>query len=417
MNQIQIITLIIFGITYIGIIFTRLPWINIDRPSAAFFGAVAMILFGVISFEEAMFAIDFNTITLLLGTMIIITTLKLDGFFSLIAHKTMAFAKNQFRLLVIITFVTGISSAFMVNDAVVLLFTPVIIMICSSYKINPLPFLIAEILASNAGSVMTITGNPQNMIIGMNSQIPYGLFLLHLLPVAFLSMSVIVFVVRMLYPANFSNKTPLKISGDKFDYNFKSMRVSVPIFFTVLILFFTGHYLNISIPMIALIGGSLILIFGKIKPSKIIKEVDWVLLLFFVSLFIVVKAVENAGLMAYLVSSNPLADNMSGVLTLHGISFVASQIVSNVPFTIAILPLMKSIHSDVLWLALASASTLAGNATIIGAMANLIVIESAKNYNIKIKFFEFFKAGIITTLLTFIISLGVLWTEMLLGVL
>ncbi|MFA5195594.1 MAG: SLC13 family permease, partial [Bacteroidales bacterium] len=170
MNQIQIITLIIFGITYIGIIFTRLPWINIDRPSAAFFGAVAMILFGVISFEEAMFAIDFNTITLLLGTMIIITTLKLDGFFSLIAHKTMAFAKNQFRLLVIITFVTGISSAFMVNDAVVLLFTPVIIMICSSYKINPLPFLIAEILASNAGSVMTITGNPQNMIIGMNSQ-------------------------------------------------------------------------------------------------------------------------------------------------------------------------------------------------------------------------------------------------------
>ncbi|HNZ41739.1 MAG TPA: SLC13 family permease, partial [Bacteroidales bacterium] len=166
MENIQIVALIIFFITYVGIIFTRLPWINIDRPSAAFFGAVAMILFSVLSFEEAVLSIDFNTIALLLGMMIIISTLQLDGFFSFIARKTMVYSRTQFRLLVIIVFVTGVSSAFMVNDAVVLLFTPVIIALCHTYRINPIPYLIAEILASNAGSVMTMTGNPQNMLIG-----------------------------------------------------------------------------------------------------------------------------------------------------------------------------------------------------------------------------------------------------------
>ncbi len=122
--------LIIFIVTYIGIIFTRLPKMNIDRPSAAFFGAVAMILTGVVDFQEAIHAVDFNTIVLLLGMMIVIATLQLDGFFSLIASKTISYAGTRFRLLVIITLITGLASAFLVNDAVVLLFTPVIIILC-----------------------------------------------------------------------------------------------------------------------------------------------------------------------------------------------------------------------------------------------------------------------------------------------
>jgi len=417
MDTIQIIALLIFIITYIGIIFTRLPWINIDRPSAAFFGAVAMMLLNVLSFEEAVFSIDFNTIALLLGMMIIISTLQLDGFFSLIAQKTMAYSGTQFRLLVIIVFVTGISSAFMVNDAVVLLFTPVIIALCLTYGINPVPYLIAEILASNTGSAMTITGNPQNMLIGISSGISYGNFLLHLLPVSLLGMVIIVVVMRWLYPKNFRDKTPLQIRDNGFTYNFKSMKISVPIFLGVVVLFFFSNILDLSISMIALLGGSMILIFGKIKPSEVIRGIDWVLLLFFASLFIVVHGIEKAGLMQYVISSEPLGSDLSGVAALHGISLVASQIVSNVPFTIAILPLMKTLSSDALWIALASASTLAGNATIIGAMANLIVIESAKNQHVKIGFFEFFKAGIITTLLTFILSIGIILLEMKIGVL
>jgi len=145
----QLTALIIFVITYIGIIFTRLPKINVDRPSAAFFGAVAMVVFGVLNLEEAVRAIDYNTIALLLGMMIIISVLQLDGFFSLIAEKTLSWSKTPLKLLIIITFVTGIASAFLVNDAVVLLFTPVIIAICRASSLNPVPYLIAEILSAN----------------------------------------------------------------------------------------------------------------------------------------------------------------------------------------------------------------------------------------------------------------------------
>ncbi len=403
--------LIIFVITYIGIIFTRLPKINIDRPSAAFFGAVAMIFFNVLSFDEAIKAIDFNTITLLLGMMIIISTLQLDGFFSLIAHKTISFAKSQLRLLAIIVFATGISSAFLVNDAVVLLFTPVIIVICRASKLNPVPYLIAEILASNIGSAMTITGNPQNMLIGINSGISYSRFMLHLLPISFIGMLIIVGVVKMFYPANFRNSEPIHFQEVKFDYNYASMKFSVPIFLGVVVMFFFGHYLNLSIPLIALIGASLILIFGKIKPSTVIKTVDWVLLLFFSSLFIVVHGVEKAGLMDYFTHIQLFNNSLGSIVGLHGLSLVLSQIVSNVPYTVLMLPVMKTASSNLLWLCLASASTLAGNATIIGAMANLIVIESAHSFNIEIRFWEFLKIGFVTTILSFIISISILYCE------
>lgn len=404
--QTQTIALIIFVITYIGIIFTRLPKMNIDRPSAAFTGAVAMILFGVIDFQEAINAIDFNTICLLLGMMIIISTLKIEGFFSLIASSTIAFANTRTKLLSAIVFVTGIASAFLVNDAVVLLFTPIIISICSKADINPIPYLIAEILASNIGSVMTITGNPQNMLIGINSGISYLNFMLKLLPISILGMIIVIFIVKLFYHKNFKDKTHLSFKSS-YSYSFKKMQRSIIIFILVILAFFLGKFLNISIPLIALVGAALILLMGEAKPSKIIKEVDWVLLLFFSSLFIVVAAIEKVGILNPLLNIN-LSENIQGIVGIHSLSLILSQIVSNVPFTVLMLPIMKSINSETLWLALASASTLAGNATIIGAMANLIVIESAEKEGVKIRFWQFFKIGIVVTLITFIVSILVL---------
>jgi Na+/H+ antiporter NhaD/arsenite permease-like protein len=404
-----IVALIIFIITYTGIIFTRLPKINIDRPSAAFFGAIAMIVFGVMSLEDAVKAIDYNTIALLLGMMIIISTLQLDGFFSLIAEKTLSWSGTRFRLLVFITFITGIASAFLVNDAVVLLFTPVIIMICRKSDINPIPYLMAEIMASNVGSAMTITGNPQNMLIGINSGIGYAMFFGRLLPVSLLGMVVIVFVIKRMYRSQFAFGTVIAAKSGEFKYQYQSMKFSVPIFIGVVIFFFLGKLLNLSIPVIALLGASLILIFGRIRPSEIIKNVDWVLLLFFASLFIVVEGAVKAGLMDRLIQSGGIKENFTGIAVLHGISLFMSQIVSNVPYTVMMLPVLKPLSSDILWLTLASASTLAGNATIIGAMANLIVIESAKKHGVKIKFWEFFKVGMVVTILSFLISMAVIW--------
>lgn len=410
MEQTQLIALIIFIITYLGIIFTRLPGVNIDRPSAAYFGAIAMVLFGVVTPGQAISYIDVNTIFLLLGMMIIIATLQLDGFFSLIAKKTISWSKTKFRLLSIIVFVTGLASAFLVNDAVVLMFTPVIIQICRSSKLNPVPYLIAEILSSNAGSAMTITGNPQNMLIGISSGISYSEFLLRLLPVSIISMITIILIVRLVYRKAFSDNKVLSFSEIESNGNGNIIR-SGSVFVLVIIGFFLVKYINLSIPMIAITGSALILLLGKAKPSDIIHKVDWVLLLFFASLFIVVGAVENSGLLDPVLKGNLLKSDLNGLAFVHGSSLIMSQIVSNVPFVVLMLPMLKTLDSNMLWLALASASTLAGNATIIGAMANLIVIESAEKSGIKIGFVEFLKSGIVVTILTMLVSFAVIYLQ------
>lgn len=407
--------LIIFVITYIGIIFTRLPKMNIDRPSAAFFGAVAMILTGILSFDEAIRAIDFNTIALLLGMMIVISTLQIDGFFSLLASKTISLAKNQIKLLILVTIITGFSSAFLVNDAVVLIFTPVIIAICTASAINPVPYLIAEILSSNAGSAMTITGNPQNMLIGLSSGITYARFLLHIMPVSVISMVLIIIIVRWMYPSQFKGRKEIVFHGTNFKYHYASMRYSVPIFAAIIVLFFFSHKFGISIPVIALMGGSMILIFGHIKPSRIIQGIDWVLLLFFASLFIVVKGIEKEGLIAQFLPEGTITGTIADMGMIHGVSLIASQVVSNVPFTVVMLPILQQAGSEMLWLSLASASTLAGNATIIGAMANLIVIESAESHKIKIGFMEFLKTGLICTILTMALSVLIFYIQIRMG--
>lgn len=406
---------IIFIITYTGIIFTRLPGVNIDRPSAAFFGSVAMIVFGVLTFDEAISAIDFNTIALLIGMMIIISVLEIDGFFAFIAYHTIKLAGTEKRLLIIIIFTTGVSSAFLVNDAVVLLYTPIVISICRNSEINPLPYIIAEILSSNAGSAMTITGNPQNMLIGINSGISYGRFLLHLFPVSFISMFIIYFVIKFFYRNHFTGDKPVICSTEGYSYNYRSMKLSVPIFILVMVLFFAGKIINLSIPVIALTGAATILLLGKVKPSDVIVKVDWVLILFFSSLFIVVRGFENTGLLQNLVNAWPLNENISGISSIHGISLVLSQIVSNVPLTILMIPVLKQTGGDFIWLSLASASTLAGNATILGAMANLIVIEIAEKFDVYISFFEFLKPGIVVTVLTLFLSLGILYLQTLLS--
>jgi Na+/H+ antiporter NhaD/arsenite permease-like protein len=296
-----------------------------------------------------------------------------------------------------------------VNDAVVLLFTPVIIAICRASKINPVPYLIAEILSSNIGSAMTITGNPQNMLIGITSGIDYATFFFRLLPVSLLGMGMTVFVVKWFYRSHFRNGAVITADSQQFQYKYGSMKFSVPVFLGVVLFFFLGKLLSLSIPVIALAGAALILLFGKVKPSKVIKNVDWVLLLFFSSLFIVVEGAVKAGLMDFLIHSQVLTGDMKGVVTLHGLSLLMSQIVSNVPYTVMMLPVLKPLPGDILWLTLASASTLAGNATIIGAMANLIVIESAEKEGVKIGFWEFFKIGIVATILSFLISIAILW--------
>lgn len=398
-----LVATIIFALTYIGIIFTKLPRLNIDRPTAAFVGAVAMLCFGVVNLQEAVSFIDFNTIFLLLGMMIMISVLKADGFFDAAASELLLFATSWFKLLVYTVFITGIASAFLVNDAVVLIFTPIIISVCTGSGLNPLPYLMAEILASNAGSLMTMTGNPQNMLIGINSGMTYAEFMLRLLPIAIIGMLIIVAVIRIVYRKEFSDKTPLTHKTSRAPLK-KPKLTSALIFLLLTIAFFFGKILDLPLCVLAMVASSLAILLSDHKPAELMKGVDWVLLLFFASLFIVVGAIGHIGVLDFMFNL-PLQDNLAGILSIHGVSLVMSQILSNVPYTVLMLPLMHTADSQTLWLALASASTLAGNATILGAMANIIVIESADKLGVKITFREFLKSGILVTIATYAISI------------
>ncbi len=191
---------IILIVAYIGIAFTRLPHINIDRPLAALLGAVLMVIFGILTFEEAINAINFSTIALLLGMMILIAALKTTGFFDLLATKSLAIATTPRRLLILVVAATAVASACFVNDAVVLLFTPIILQDCRIRKINPVPYLIAEAMASNIGSTASIIGNPQNMLIGTASGIPFARFFLYLAPVSLVSAIVLILILLRFHP-------------------------------------------------------------------------------------------------------------------------------------------------------------------------------------------------------------------------
>ncbi|MDP2744576.1 MAG: SLC13 family permease [Dehalococcoidia bacterium] len=408
---------IILILTYIGIAFTRLPWVNVDRSSAAFTGGVLMVLFGVLTFDEAVRAVDFNTITLLLGMMVLVAALKEVGFFDLLAAKSLSLARTPRRLLLLVIIATAVSSAFLVNDTVVLLFTPIVIHVCRHRRVNPVPYLIAEAMASNIGSTATIVGNPQNMLIGITSGISFARFFLYLLPVSVVSTVALILIMYAFYRKTFSRgpdtaDEPVK---EPPTYDARALRRLLPILLLVLIAFFLSSFLKLSIPLIALSAAALVLLAAHARPSSIIREVDWVLLLFFAGLFVVIEGAHRAGVLDVFIERVTVAPDLSGIASVSIVSTLVSQIVSNVPLTMLLLPMLKNVPGDVLWIALASGSTLGGNLTIIGAVANIIVVEGASRDGVHVGFFEFLKVGAVVTAVTIGLSIMILGAEYWLG--
>jgi Na+/H+ antiporter NhaD/arsenite permease-like protein len=408
---------LILIITYIGIAFTRLPRVNIDRPSAAFTGGVLMVLFGVLTFDDAVRAIDFNTIALLLGMMILVSALKVAGFFDMLVIKSLSLATTPKRLLLLVIVATAVSSAFLVNDAVVLLFTPIVIQACRARSITPVPYLIAEAMASNIGSTTTIVGNPQNMLIGISSGISFGRFFLYLIPVSVLSIIMLILVMYFFYGKVLKQSfgTLSDTPTDRQPYNVKHIMRLAPILVLVMIAFFLSPLLNVDIPLIALGCAALVLVAGQVKPSSIIKEVDWVLLLFFAGLFIVIEGAHKAGVLDVFIEKVVITPNMAGIASISAVSTLVSQLVSNVPLTMLFLPILKNVPGDTLWVTLAAGSTLGGNLTIIGAVANIIVVESASREGVRIGFVEFLKVGMITTIITVSLAILILGGEYWIG--
>lgn len=407
MSYYELLILGIIILSLVGIALGSYPTFRMNRSTIALVGATALMIIGALTVEDAFKAIDIQTIILLFSMMVLNINLRLSGFFKIITSKIISFAKTPKQLLALIIFSSGLLSALFLNDTIVIMFTPLILNVVLSLKRNPIPYLVALATSANVGSVATIVGNPQNMIIGIFSKISFTQFAIKLTPIALIGLTIIWIVIVLIYKSEFRNE---KLSTEiEEDYKvFRPLLIKSSI---VLALMLIAFNLGFPIALSALGGASLLLITRRIKPERVFIELDWSLLVFFSGLFIITHTLNEFFISKYFqISQSLISGNI--VFDLSIVSAVLSNLVSNVPAVLLISPaLLKFSNAENLWLALAMSSTFAGNLTLLGSVANLIVAESAKRQGVKLEFMEYLKAGIPITILTLII--GIVWLNVL----
>ncbi|MCM8788030.1 MAG: anion transporter [Candidatus Omnitrophica bacterium] len=400
---------VIFILTYILIGIQNIPKLHINRPAGALLGAVAMVLFGVISLREAYAAIDLDTILFILGMMIIVAYTKVSGFFKIAEDFILKSAKNASSLLLLLIFSSGLLSSLFMNDTICLLFTPLVLELTNRTYLNPTPYLVALATSSNIGSVMTIIGNPQNMLIGLYSKIPFLEFLRILAPVTIVGLILNFLVISFIYRKEIANKPIVVRENNSSKIQIQKELLFVSLIALALLLVFLC--LGFHPPAVAITLACLLILAGAAKPRKALEEVDWTLLLFFAGLFIVMKGVEESGIVNSIFNyvQRYISDGkLKQIINLSLGSSVISNIVSNVPAVILFSHFFSNLaNSKLAWLTLAMSSTLAGNLTIIGSVANIIVFESARE-KVKVGFFEYLKVGFPLTLITLIVGVVVL---------
>ncbi|MGK9477209.1 anion transporter [Melioribacter sp. OK-6-Me] len=403
MSSVQTLSLIIILITLYGIAVGRIPKFRMNRASIALVGAATLLLSGAIDSADAYRAIDMDTIVLLFSMMIINGNLRLSGFFKVLSSKIVNFARTPFQLLTLIIFSSGILSAFFLNDTVVIVYTPLIIEVVKSLNRNPVPYLIAVALSANIGSAMTIIGNPQNMIIGIASGISFVDYLVYQIFPSISGLFVTLILMRLIYKKEF-HKTSFEGIKTEEVKPYKPLLIKSTIATLLMILLlFTG----MEIPIAAFACASLLLVTRRLKPARVFNEIDWSLLVFFSALFVVTKSIETSGLSHYL--SRTVNPYLTGsVFSFSIATVILSNLISNVPAVLLLKPVISVMpNAEQSWLILGMASTFAGNLTLIGSVANLIVAETAKKDNITITFFEYLKSGVIVTTIT--VAIGIIW--------
>ncbi|MDP3970339.1 MAG: ArsB/NhaD family transporter [bacterium] len=407
------IAIVIFLVVYALIVSER-----VHRTSVALVGAVLMVILGVLHQEHAFSAIDFNTIGLLLGMMIIVLITKQTGLFEYVAIKAAKVSKGDpVKILITLSLITALFSALLDNVTTVLLIVPVTFVIANNLKINPIPFLIAEIVLSNIGGAATLIGDPPNILIGSAAGLTFLDFLINLAPISMILSVVMVIFFRFIYRHKL--KTTKKLQENIMKFDARSTIKDVPLLkkslfvLGVTIFGFLIHgFVGLEPATIALFGASLLLIISKINPEKILEQVEWTTILFFIGLFILVAGIEEVGAIEYL--ANSVLDLTAGspvaatLVILWG-SAIFSAVVDNIPFVATMIPLVQELGAsgmDVtnLWWALALGADLGGNGTLVGASANLVAAGLAEKAGYKLGFKEFLKIGMVSMFITMLIT-------------
>lgn len=400
------ITLTIVALTYVGIAIGGFPRLRVNRTTLTLIGVGLLLLTNQINFEEIGGFLDLDTLVLLFSMMIINANLQLAGFFRLAAAGILRFTRSPRTLLALEIVIVGVLSALFLNDTICLMLTPLMLDITLASKRNPIPYLIALATAANIGSTATLTGNPQNMIIGIASGIPYLQFAAALTPVALLGMGGIWGVLVLAYREEFRPQHfEVPALPDPRVYRpllNKSLIVSAGL----LVAFIAG----VPIALASFIAACILLLTRRVNPDKVMREIDTDLLVFFAALFVVSGAMETSGLTERLFQTFRGLFT-GGVVSFSAVTVVLSNLVSNVPAVLllrSIVPALPNPHAA--WLTLAAASTLAGNLTLLGSVANLIVAEVAARRRVTLSFWEYTRAGAVITLISLVLGVG--WLAM-----
>ena len=401
--------LVIFAATYILIAVQRLPFIRLNRPAASLLGAVAMVVFGVLSLPQAYGAIDFDVLVFLLGLMLVVGYLEVGGFFEWAAEWLLRRARTPDRLLFGVVVGGGVLSAFFVNDTICLMVTPVLLAALGPMRVRPTPYLIGLAMGANVGSVLSITGNPQNMLVGIWSGASFGGFLLRMLPVALGGLAITYGYLRWAFRADLREAFREVLATVPLSLDRPLVAKGLAMFGVAVVAWLAGG----SLPLVAITVGALMVAIAQRDPAYAIDRIEWALLLFFASLFVVMRGLEQTGAVAWIdghaVTLAQGGSALSGATAVSGVMLVLSNLISNVPAvllwrnTVPTLP-----DPDLTWRIVAMSATFAGNLLLIGSMANLIVAERAEARGVRIGFVEYARVGIPVTLLTLVWGILVL---------
>jgi len=404
----------IFILTYIVIVSEKL-----NRTAVALLGAAIMLGIKVITQEYAIESIDFNTIGLLVGMMIIVIITKKTGVFEYLAIKAAKQAKGDpWRIIVTFSIITAISSAILDNVTTVLLITPVTLVITETLKLNPIPFLIPEILFANIGGTATLIGDPPNIMIGSATNLGFVDFVVNLGPIVVVIFIVILFVVKFIYKNQLHVHEELKekimnLDETKSIESKALLKKSLIVLGLTIVGFALHQLLELESATVAMTGAAVLLIVSRIDPEEILNELEWSTIFFFIGLFILVGALEEVGIienMAKGVIALTKGNLFMTTIMVLWISAIASAFIDNIPFVATMIPLIKSIGAmstiniTPLWWALALGACLGGNGSLVGASANIIVAGMVEKTPYKITFSKFIKVGFPIMIITVIIA-------------
>lgn len=401
------IAVAIFALTYVLISGRRLKILPLNRPAAALLGTVLMVAAGVMTPEQVYRAVDYDTLVLLLGMMLIAAYLHLGGFFDWAAHWTLRMAGTPQRLLLYLILTSGVLSALLVNDTVCLMLSPLVVGVIVRGGLPLLPYLIALAMSANLGSVCTLVGNPQNMIIGQLAGLPFGRFTLALLPVAALGLAVEYVILRIGFRRELAAAHIPPVPAGEVRLDRRLVRLALIVLAGV----FGGFLAGWDLAWTALAGGAVLMVLARRDTHEVLKQVDWHLLVLFAALFAVVEGLNLTGL------PGQTFERMRGVFgesqtaqawNLAWFAAAGSNLFSNVPFVLVAGPWLEHFANPALmWKVMALATTFAGNLTLLGSVANLIVVESARGH-LEVGFWDYARFGIPVTIVTLVAGLLVL---------